>query len=120
MTLSFSTSGVAVKDVQELIGQLDAHLVRVREAARENEFVDDALAEQLHRRLRAALETWYELADDQRQTLSEAVAYLVHTDDDEDDLYSPIGFDDDAEVVDKALARITQQRGETGSEHPTR
>lgn len=110
-----------MNDVQELISQMDAHLVRVREAARENEFVDSALAEQLHRRLRAALETWHELSDDQRQVLSDAVAYLVHTSDDEDDLCSPIGFEDDAEVVENALERITRQgQGGTGSECPTR
>lgn len=107
-------------DQHDLIDQMDAHLVHVRDAARENEFVDIAEAEQIHQRLRATLETWHELTDDQRQILSEAVAYLVRTSDDEDDLRSPIGFEDDAEVVSTALERIRLQRpGGTGSERPT-
>ena len=35
--------------------------------------------------------------------LADAVDYLVRTDDEEDDLRSPIGFEDDAEVVEAAL-----------------
>ncbi|MDQ3150810.1 MAG: hypothetical protein M3R63_03505 [Actinomycetota bacterium] len=38
------------------------------------------------------------------------MAYLVRTGDEEDDLRSPIGFEDDADVMDAALARITQAR----------
>jgi hypothetical protein len=33
------------------------------------------------------------------------VDYLLRTDDEEDDLRSPIGFDDDAEVIEAALRR---------------
>ncbi len=106
--------------MQGLIDLMDAHLVRVREAAHENEFVDIAEAEQIHQRLRATLATWHELTDDQRQILSEAVAYLVRTNDDEDDLQSPIGFEDDAEVVNTALERVRRQgTGGTDSERPT-
>lgn len=36
----------------------------------------------------------------------EAVHYLVQTDDDEDDDRSPIGSEDDAEVIESALRRI--------------
>lgn len=110
-----------MKDAQELIRQVDAHLVRVLDAARENEFVDIAEAEQIHRRLRVELEIWHELSDDQRQALAEAVAYLVRICDDEDDLHSPIGLEDDAEVVNNALKRIRRLgMGGTGSERPTR
>jgi hypothetical protein len=35
-----------------------------------------------------------------------AVDYLVQTDDEENDLRSPIGFDDDAEVVEAALKQV--------------
>ncbi len=38
--------------------------------------------------------------------LTDAVTYLVRTDDEEDDFLSPISFEDDAEVVEAALRKI--------------
>lgn len=76
-------------------------------AAETNEFVDVTRAEQLHAELSRALDRYVEFDAAQRRTLVEAVAYLVRIDDDEDDLLSPVGFDDDAEVVEAALAALT-------------
>lgn len=90
----------------ELRDQMEVHLRRVREAARDNEFIDIAEAERIHQRLQAVLDAWHELTDDQRRILRDAVSYLVRTSDHEDDLRSPIGFEDDAKVVDRALDRI--------------
>ena len=82
------------------------HLEHVHAAARDNEFVDAAEAIRLHTLLAEELETWEHLDDDQRDVLADAVHYLVRTDDEEDDLRSPIGFEDDAEVVEAALHKI--------------
>ena len=88
------------------------HLARVRDAARDNEFVDAAEAIRLHMLLAEALESWDDLDGEQRVVLADAVHYLVRTDDEEDDLRSPIGFEDDAEVVEAALEQI--RRSGTG------
>lgn len=93
-------------DVDQLRARLGDHLAQVRAAAEDNEFVDLELAEQLHSRLRAALGSWSTYDDEQRAALIGAVDYLVQTDDEENDLRSPIGFDDDAEVVMAALKRV--------------
>ena len=82
------------------------HLEYVRAAARDNEFVDAAEAIRLHILLTEALESWEHLDGDQRVVLADAVHYLVRTDDEEDDLRSPIGFEDDAEVIEAALDKI--------------
>jgi len=82
------------------------HLEHVRAAARDNEFVDAAEAIRLHMLLTEALESWDDLDATQRTLLTDAVAYLVRTDDEEDDLHSPIGFEDDAAVVEAALAEV--------------
>ena len=82
------------------------HLDHVREAARDNEFVDATEAIRLHMLLVDALESWDDLDAEQRSVLSEAVTYLVRTDDEENDLLSPIGFEDDAEIVEAALRNI--------------
>lgn len=83
-----------------------AHLEHVRAAARDNEFVDAAEAIRLHILLARELESWDDLDAGQRSVLAEAVTYLVRTDDEEDDLRSPIGFEDDALVVEAALTRL--------------
>jgi hypothetical protein len=89
-----------------LIDLMDVHFARVQEAAEDNEFVDVVEAQRLHGLLRGALGTWTDLVPAQRRTLSEAVTYLVRTDDEEDDLRSPIGFEDDSAVVAAALRQI--------------
>lgn len=93
---------------QHLIEAMHAHLAEVRAATHDNEFVDIEEAVRLHALLVDALGEWDSLSDEQRAVLANAVSYLVRTDDDEDDLGSPIGFEDDAEVVESALRRIRQ------------
>ncbi|MCM3849987.1 hypothetical protein ND486_27735 [Pseudonocardia sp. DR1-2] len=93
-------------DVERIQLCLRDHLAQVRAAAEDNEFVDLELAEQLHSRLRAALGSWSTYDAEQRAALIVAVNYLVQTDDEENDLRSPIGFDDDADVVMAALKRV--------------
>ncbi|WP_214370455.1 hypothetical protein [Pseudonocardia sp. H11422] len=105
---------------EALIAQLERHLAEVRRAADDNEFVDVAQAEHLHLQLRRAVTGWADLDDGQRAILSEAVRYFVQTDDEENDLHSPIGFDDDAEMVEAALRRLTPPGAAgTGSASPT-
>jgi hypothetical protein len=109
-----------MNEIQQLTALMDAHLAHVRESAEDNEFLDVTQAERLHAQLRSTLQSWDVLDGEQRRILSEAVAYLVRADDEEDDLQSPIGFEDDAEVVAAALRRIRQlAEARTGSERPT-
>ena len=89
-----------------LLGRLREHLMLVRTAATANEFVDLAVAEQLHARLATLVGSFDALDGEQRQVLRDAVSYLVRVDDEEDDLRSPIGFDDDAVVIEAALSRL--------------
>ncbi|GAA4785629.1 hypothetical protein GCM10023200_19460 [Actinomycetospora chlora] len=100
--------------------RLHEHLALVRLAAQDNEFIDVRRAEELHDLLGRALDALPDLDVQQRRELASAIDYLVRVDDDEDDLRSPIGFDDDAEVVEAALARIRPSSGGTGSGFATR
>ena len=43
----------------------------------------------------------------QRALVSDAIRYFVQTNDEEDDLRSPVGFEDDTEVVEAVLRRIS-------------
>src|SRR5689334_6296109 len=90
----------------QLRDELSVHLDAVRSASAENEFVDLVQAELLHVKLGEALDDWGSYDEGQRSALREAVEYLIRTNDEEDDLRSPIGFDDDTEVVEAALRRV--------------
>lgn len=92
--------------VEALRAALRAHLHRAEAAEQSNEFVDLPLARRLHGELSVALDDFEQLDEEQRRVLADAVAYFVRTDDDEDDLRSPIGFDDDAAVVEAALRKL--------------
>lgn len=84
-----------MSDGRVLGERMRAHLAQVRAAARDNEFVDLPEAVRLHMLLVEALESWAGLGAAQRAALAAAVDYLVRTDDEEDDLRSPIGLEDD-------------------------
>lgn len=99
----------------QLRSRLHEHLALARRAAQDNEFIDLRRAEELHAVLGRALDAFPDLNADQRRELVNAIDYLVRVDDDEDDLRSPIGFDDDAEIIEATLARLTPALGGTGS-----
>ena len=91
-----------------LLAQLREHMTRVRAAANDNEFVDLPRAENLHERLVDALARYEHLDSKGRDVLTDAVAYFARTEDEENDVLSPVGFDDDAEVVAEALRRVSR------------
>lgn len=95
--------------------RLHAHLRLVQAAAEENEFVDLSRATELHQQLHRALDYHGELDGTRLGVLTDAIDYLVRVEDDEDDLRSPIGFDDDAEIIEAALARVRPASEGTGS-----
>jgi hypothetical protein len=76
-------------------------------------------APQPHQPDNALWGAWNDLDGEQRRILS-AVTYLARTDDEEDDLQSPIGFEDDVDVVAAAIRRIRQlAEARTGSVRPS-
>jgi hypothetical protein len=91
-------------DATSLRERLDAHRAEVDERAKAGFLVEKA--EQAQRALRAALDRWESLDDGQRDTLADAVLYVVDVDDAESDVDSPMGFDDDLDVVRTALAKV--------------
>lgn len=91
-------------DAMSLRERLDAHSIEVDEKAKAGFLVEKA--DQAHRALRAALDRWENLDEGQRETLADAVLYVVDVDDAESDVDSPMGFDDDLDVVRTALAKV--------------
>lgn len=68
--------------------------------------LDLNLAEQVHIRLRAILDRWDDLSDEDRAAVADTVEYVVTDDDEEHDLRSPIGLEGDAEHVAELERRL--------------
>jgi hypothetical protein len=86
--------------------QVAAHLARIRDVAAHEPMVDLARAEAVARACHALLDAWAGLPLDHQRWVQAACRYFVRADDEEDDLASIIGFDDDTEVLDHALDQI--------------
>lgn len=102
--LAKRTEATSLEQLAEQRIRLDEHLVKVR--ASEYEFVQADLAERIATNLITVIEDGGSLSDAARATVRAAVTYFVASHDAEDDLLSPIGFEDDAFVVNEALTLI--------------
>ena len=95
--------------VAELVGRradIHAYVTRVREAAATRDFVDVRTAVRLADELEAMLDRVDELDAEGRSMVWAAIDYFLDESDAEADLTSPLGFDDDAEVVGAAIGLI--------------
>lgn len=95
-----------VEDLADLRRQLDDHLGTIERAAEHREFVQVDLGRRLVEAFRAVLADDDGLDDDGRATVRAAVDYFVQTNDAEDDLFSPIGLEDDAFIANAAFEAV--------------
>lgn len=96
---------VSVEELAALRQPLVDHLATVEAKAAEREHVEVRLAGDLV----AAFTTLIDdpgLDDDQRALLAAAIDYFLQARDAEDDLSSPIGFEDDAYIANTAFERL--------------
>ena len=95
--------------VEELLGRradIHAYVTRVREAAATRDFVDVRTAVRLADELEAMLDRVDDLDAEGRALVWAAIDYFLDESDVEADLTSPLGFDDDAEVVAALLRQV--------------
>ena len=92
---------------RELEQRLDAYGAMLRTHVGHLEVLDLWTADLIQRKCHAMIEK-LEVADERtRRLVQSAVLYFVQQEDGEDDIRSPVGFDDDLEVVE-AVARILE------------
>lgn len=91
-------------DVAELRERLDAHRTAIDEQAKAGYLADQA--EELFGALSTALSRWDTLGEADRATLADAVLYVVDVEDAEHDADSPLGLQDDADIVRAALRKV--------------
>jgi len=92
--------------------ELTSYLHALEAQASEHEFLDLDLARQLTRKCEDLLDLINDDASEQtRRLVQMAVSYFIDTHDAEDDADSPIGFDDDAEVIRLVAGELGVSRG---------
>jgi uncharacterized membrane protein YkvA (DUF1232 family) len=91
------------RPVAELLTQAAAHLDVVRAAHRQNTLVNLRLAEAICGAIKRVVDEWAAMPAAAQPWLLGAIAYFAHQFDEQPDLASPIGFEDDAEVLNACL-----------------
>ena len=87
----------------ELLQRTQQHLTRTRAAHDRNRLVNVRLAEAIGQTIEKVTDRWDSLPAGATNWLAGAVVYFSSSDDDEPDFRSPIGFEDDTEVLNSCL-----------------
>ncbi|MEQ1503095.1 MAG: hypothetical protein ABMB14_12735 [Myxococcota bacterium] len=98
--------GAPARGRDELRAAVEEHLAEVRRAAIDDPFVDLATAERVAAGCHALLDAWSGFDPDARAWTQVACLYFADPRDDEDDLASIVGFDDDLEVLHHVTERV--------------
>lgn len=101
--LSRAVDEAAEQSPADLLRGTDEHLDRVRQVSERNRLVNYRLAQAIVESLRAILGDWEQVPRSARPWLLGAAHYFIGDDDEESDFTSPIGFEDDAEVLNACL-----------------
>lgn len=87
----------------ELLRQAENHLEAVRTAHRRNAMINVRLAEAICGVIRRLVADWDSLPVASQSWIGAAIYYFAHCSDDQPDFTSPIGFEDDAEVLNACV-----------------
>jgi uncharacterized membrane protein YkvA (DUF1232 family) len=94
---------------ERLVSELDAYTRRIDDSARRRPDLDVNLAEAILRTCRTLLGDWTDLSEEERRLVQLACDYYVDPYDEDGDLESVFGFDDDAEVVNLVLNELGRE-----------
>lgn len=101
---------LAPDEVPSLADGIDHYLLRIHEALSRNEFLNVDLAQRVGTTLKALLAMYSDLASNQTRALViGATRFFLETNDVLADLDSPLGFDDDARVLNAVLRDIGRE-----------
>ncbi len=102
------THEATADELRTLEPSVDDYLVVVRAAAATRDFVDLRLAEQIADALRVLLAVADDYTGRERALLAGAVGYFTHVDDENSDLTSATGLEDDAEVLNAVCRYLSR------------
>lgn len=103
IALNGCTGQVADLPESALLAEAEAHLDAARRAAENNCMVNVTLAAALLCSIRQLLADWDAVPPHAQPWCKGMIRYFTISNDDEDDFNSPLGFDDDATVINACL-----------------
>jgi len=89
--------------INEMKEKMDQYFNSVKKAYKNNSIVNVNLAAAIVSSIHTVCVDWESIPEVARPWCKGMIQYFIETDDDENDLESPIGFDDDAEVLNACL-----------------
>ena len=102
-TLTKYSKEVANFQAEQLLDQAEDHLKRIRMLHSKNLHINVRLAEAIVLTFQDILNDWENIPEHARSWCRGMVRYFCVADDDEHDFSSPIGFEDDAEIMNACL-----------------
>ncbi|MGE3781022.1 MAG: hypothetical protein AB7F89_27790 [Pirellulaceae bacterium] len=91
------------RPIEGLLQGAESHLERIRQVSLRSNTVNVRLAEAIVIVVRSVAAEWEQLPASAWPWLRGAIHYFVHSTDEQPDFASPIGFEDDAEVLNACL-----------------
>ena len=101
--ISSLTEEGAERSVESLRSDVQTHLQRTRAAHERNRVVNLRLATAIASAVDVVLAQWEQVDPESRNWLAGAILYFANCNDDEPDFDSPLGFEDDTEVLNACL-----------------
>lgn len=101
--LASAAEKAQVLEPAELLRQVNSHLELARSKAATNPMVHIKLVEALTQTYKTLVETWTHIPEYAQAWLKGAMFYFVELNDADHDFESPIGFEDDVEVLNACL-----------------
>ena len=89
--------------------KIENHLEKVLQETRRNEFINVNLAMKIKDVCLILIDELTKESLEKQNYITATINYFITTSDEEEDLYSPLGFDDDAEIVNECLKLIGRE-----------
>ena len=94
---------------QEMLQEAEEHVAKAKIAYKTNIMVNVKLAEAIVEVFRTIVAEWEAIPDSAQKWCLGMICYFSLGDDENDDFESPIGFEDDCEVVNACLKMIDRE-----------
>ncbi|MBM7572940.1 hypothetical protein [Aquibacillus albus] len=95
---------------QKILKQnVEKHYNKVQEATKQNEFININLAKKIKDVCLILIEKFDTVSTEEKRYINATVNYFITSEDEEEDLFSPLGFDDDVEILNECLKLIGKE-----------
>lgn len=103
--------GYSVSDAEPvtLKQQVQKYVEKVEFETLQNEFINFSLAKKIAEVCILLLDVYDQYNKEEQKFINAAIQYFLDSNDDEEDLYSPLGFDDDAEILNECLRLLKRE-----------